>query len=54
VLQHLKVIIISKERKGYKKMVRQYLTQILIEGISGSGTKKKAAQEKLKLKLKSI
>jgi large subunit ribosomal protein L21 len=46
VLQHLKgdkvIVFKKKRRKGYKKRNghRQYLTQILIEGISASGTKK--------------
>jgi large subunit ribosomal protein L21 len=48
VLQHLKgdkvIVFKKKRRKGYKKRNghRQYLTQILIEGISGSGAKKAA------------
>ena len=48
VLQHLKgdkvIIFKKKRRKGYKKRNghRQYLTQIVIEGISASGTKKAA------------
>ncbi|MEZ7499010.1 50S ribosomal protein L21 [Flavobacterium sp. Arc3] len=48
VLQHLKgdkvIIFKKKRRKGYKKRNghRQYLTQILIEGISASGAKKAA------------
>ena len=46
VLQHLKgdkvIIFKKKRRKGYKKRNghRQYLTQILIEGISATGGKK--------------
>ncbi|MBC7522909.1 MAG: 50S ribosomal protein L21 [Flavobacterium sp.] len=46
VLQHLKgdkvIIFKKKRRKGYKKRNghRQYLTQILIEGISATGVKK--------------
>ena len=48
VLQHLKgdkvIVFKKKRRKGYKKRNghRQYLTQIVIEGISASGTKKVA------------
>ena len=48
VLQHLKgdkvIVFKKKRRKGYKKRNghRQYLTQIVIEGISGLGTKKAA------------
>lgn len=48
VLQHLKgdkvIVFKKKRRKGYKKRNghRQYLTQIVIEGISGVGTKKTA------------
>ena len=48
VLQHLKgdkvIIFKKKRRKGYKKRNghRQYLTQILIEGIVTSGAKKAA------------
>lgn len=48
VLQHLKgdkvIVFKKKRRKGYKKRNghRQYLTQIVIEGISASGTKKSA------------
>jgi large subunit ribosomal protein L21 len=52
VLQHLKgdkvIIFKKKRRKGYKKRNghRQYLTQILIEGISaGAAPKKKAAKK---------
>ncbi|MCW2117895.1 50S ribosomal protein L21 [Flavobacterium sp. 7A] len=54
VLQHLKgdkvIIFKKKRRKGYKKRNghRQYLTQIVIEGITASGAKKatkKAAVE---------
>ena len=46
VLQHLKgdkvIIFKKKRRKGYKKRNghRQYLTQIVIEGISATGAKK--------------
>ena len=52
VLQHLKgdkvIVFKKKRRKGYKKRNghRQYLTQIVIEGISASGTKKAAAPKK--------
>ncbi|WP_310555791.1 50S ribosomal protein L21 [Flavobacterium sp.] len=48
VLQHLKgdkvIVFKKKRRKGYKKRNghRQYLTQIVIEGISASGAKKAA------------
>jgi large subunit ribosomal protein L21 len=51
VLQHLKgdkvIIFKKKRRKGYKKRNghRQYLTQIQIEGISASGTKKAAPKK---------
>ena len=46
VLQHLKgdkvIVFKKKRRKGYKKRNghRQYLTQIVIEGITASGAKK--------------
>jgi large subunit ribosomal protein L21 len=52
VLQHLKgdklIFFKKKRRKGFKKRNghRQYLTQILIEGISATGTKKKATAKK--------
>jgi large subunit ribosomal protein L21 len=52
VLQHLKgdkvIVFKKKRRKGYKKRNghRQYLTQIVIEGISASGSKKAAAPKK--------
>ena len=52
VLQHLKgdkvIIFKKKRRKGYKKRNghRQYLTQIVIEGITAGGTTKKAATKK--------
>ena len=52
VLQHLKgdkvIVFKKKRRKGYKKRNghRQYLTQIVIEGITGAGTAKKAAPKK--------
>lgn len=52
VLQHLKgdkvIIFKKKRRKGYKKRNghRQYLTQIVIEGITAGGTVKKAAAPK--------
>ncbi len=48
VLQHLKgdkvIVFKKKRRKGYKKRNghRQYLTQIVIEGISATGAKKVA------------
>jgi large subunit ribosomal protein L21 len=51
VLQHLKgdkvIIFKKKRRKGYKKRNghRQHLTQIQIEGISASGTKKSAPKK---------
>ncbi len=54
VLQHLKgdkvIVFKKKRRKGYKKKNghRQYLTQILVEGITATGTKKAAPKaEKL-------
>jgi large subunit ribosomal protein L21 len=52
VLQHLKgdkvIVFKKKRRKGYKKRNghRQYLTQIVIEGISANGAPKKAAVTK--------
>jgi large subunit ribosomal protein L21 len=52
VLQHLKgdkvIVFKKKRRKGYKKRNghRQYLTQIVIEGISGSAAPKKKAAKK--------
>jgi len=52
VLQHLKgdkvIVFKKKRRKGYKKRNghRQYLTQIVIEGITVGGTTKKAATKK--------
>ncbi|HSD07777.1 50S ribosomal protein L21 [Flavobacterium sp.] len=52
VLQHLKgdkvIVFKKKRRKGYKKRNghRQYLTQIVIEGITAGGTTKKAAAPK--------
>ena len=52
VLQHLKgdkvIVFKKKRRKGYKKRNghRQYLTQILIEGVSATGGKKAAKAEK--------
>jgi large subunit ribosomal protein L21 len=52
VLQHLKgdkvIIFKKKRRKGYKKRNghRQYLTQIVIEGITAAGATKKAAPKK--------
>lgn len=55
VLQHLKgdkvIIFKKKRRKGYKKRNghRQYLTQIVIEGITVGGAKKAAAQKKEKV-----
>ena len=51
VLKHLKgdkvIVFKKKRRKGYKKRNghRQYLTQIVIEGINGSAPKKKAAKK---------
>jgi large subunit ribosomal protein L21 len=51
VLQHLKgdkvIVFKKKRRKGYKKRNghRQYLTQILIEGISATGAKKVAPKK---------
>jgi large subunit ribosomal protein L21 len=55
VLQHLKgdkvIIFKKKRRKGYKKRNghRQYLTQIVIEGITVGGAKKTAAPKKEKV-----
>ena len=52
VLQHLKgdkvIIFKKKRRKGYKKRNghRQYLTQIIIESIVATGTKKATATKK--------
>ena len=52
VLQHLKgdkvIVFKKKRRKGYKKRNghRQYLTQIVIEGISAAAAPKKAAPKK--------
>ncbi|MWB95735.1 50S ribosomal protein L21 [Flavobacterium sp. GA093] len=52
VLQHLKgdkvIVFKKKRRKGYKKRNghRQYLTQIVIEGITAAGGAKKAAAKK--------
>ncbi len=51
VLQHLKgdkvIVFKKKRRKGYKKRNghRQYLTQIVIEGISATGAKKAAPKK---------
>ncbi|MFN3757031.1 MAG: 50S ribosomal protein L21 [Flavobacterium sp.] len=51
VLQHLKgdkvIVFKKKRRKGYKKKNghRQSLTQIVIEGISATAPKKKAAKK---------
>jgi large subunit ribosomal protein L21 len=51
VLQHLKgdkvIIFKKKRRKGYKKRNghRQYLTQIVIEGISSTAAKKAAPKK---------
>ena len=51
VLQHLKgdkvIVFKKKRRKGYKKRNghRQYLTQIVIEGIIGVGAKKAAPKK---------
>jgi large subunit ribosomal protein L21 len=51
VLQHLKgdkvIVFKKKRRKGYKKRNghRQYLTQILVEGISATGAKKAAPKK---------
>jgi large subunit ribosomal protein L21 len=52
VLQHLKgdkvIVFKKKRRKGFKKRNghRQYLTQIVIEGITATGGKKAAAPKK--------
>ena len=51
VLQHLKgdkvIVFKKKRRKGFKKRNghRQYLTQIVIEGISATGAKKAAPKK---------
>jgi large subunit ribosomal protein L21 len=51
VLQHLKgdkvIVFKKKRRKGYKKRNghRQYLTQIVIEGITAAGAKKAAPKK---------
>ena len=51
VLQHLKgdkvIVFKKKRRKGYKKRNghRQYLTQIVIEGITATGAKKAATKK---------
>ena len=51
VLQHLKgdkvIVFKKKRRKGYKKRNghRQYLTQIVIEGITATGAKKAAPKK---------
>ena len=51
VLEHLKgdkvIIFKKKRRKGYKKRNghRQYLTQIVIEGITAAGAKKAATKK---------
>ncbi|SHG08959.1 large subunit ribosomal protein L21 [Flavobacterium segetis] len=51
VLQHLKgdkvIVFKKKRRKGYKKRNghRQYLTQIVIEGITGLSAKKATAKK---------
>lgn len=51
VLKHLKgdkvIVFKKKRRKGYKKKNghRQSLTQIVIEGITGGATKKKATKK---------
>jgi large subunit ribosomal protein L21 len=55
VLQHLKgdkvIVFKKKRRKGYKKRNghRQYLTQILIESITASGSKKEAPSKTAKV-----
>jgi len=55
VLKHLKgdkvIVFKKKRRKGYKKRNghRQYLTQIVIEGITVGGAKKAAAPKKEKV-----
>mgnify|MGYP003440008220 FL=1 len=59
VLQHLKgdkvIIFKKKRRKGYKKRNghRQYLTQILIEGITATGAKKSAPKKEAAPKAES-
>src|SRR6218665_3266677 len=60
VLQHLKgdkvIVFKKKRRKGYKKRNghRQYLTQIVIEGISATGGKKAAKAEKAEPKAEKV
>ena len=59
VLQHLKgdkvIVFKKKRRKGYKKRNghRQYLTQILIEGITATGAKKSAPKKEAAPKAES-
>ena len=58
VLKHLKgdkvIVFKKKRRKGYRKKNghRQYLTEILIEGISASGSKPAAKKEDAKAEAK--
>ena len=58
VLKHLKgdkvIVFKKKRRKGYRKKNghRQYLTEILIEGISASGSKPAAKKEAAKAEAK--
>jgi large subunit ribosomal protein L21 len=60
VLQHLKgdkvIVFKKKRRKGYKKRNghRQYLTQILIEGISATGGKKAAPKKEAAPKVEKV
>ena len=59
VLQHLKgdkvIVFKKKRRKGYKKRNghRQYLTQIVIEGISATGAKKAAPKAEKTVEVKA-
>ncbi len=62
VLQHLKgdkvIVFKKKRRKGYKKRNghRQYLTQILVEGITATGAKKAApkAEKAVEVKVEKV
>uniref|UniRef100_UPI003752C1C5 50S ribosomal protein L21 n=1 Tax=Flavobacterium sp. TaxID=239 RepID=UPI003752C1C5 len=59
VLQHLKgdkvIVFKKKRRKGYKKRNghRQYLTQILVEGITATGAKKAAPKAEKAVEVKA-
>lgn len=60
VLKHLKgdkvIVFKKKRRKGYRKKNghRQYLTEILIEGIAASGSKPAAKKEAAKAEAKPV